>query len=244
MAQLPVSAWQIPDPRPGVLVKICGLTLVDNALDCVKAGADIIGLVFYEKSPRHVSTEKARQIVRALPKGIPACGVFVDESFDTIMQTVSACGLGIVQLHGAETPELADRLSAQNLVVTKAFFAARPPGLCETEKYQSADFCLAEYGKGILPGGNAETWDYGQALEMAKKVRLMLAGGLNPENVADAVSSIRPQAVDVSSGVEKAKGIKDISKVKAFIRAAKSVHLQPTEPEHRTEPGRVKGLRN
>lgn len=225
MSQFSAPMWQIPDPRPGVLVKICGLTLADNALDCVKAGADIIGLVFYEKSPRHVSTEKARKIVRALPKGVPACGVFVNETFDTIMQTVSACGLAIVQLHGTEPPELADRLSDQNLVVTKAFFAARPPKLCETEKYQSADFCLAEYGKGILPGGNAETWDYDQALEMAKKVRLMLAGGLNPENVADAVSSIRPYAVDVSSGVEKTKGIKDISKVTAFIRAAKSVSI-------------------
>ncbi len=227
MAQFPAPRWQIPGQRHNVLVKICGLTLVDNALDCVKAGADIIGLVFFEKSPRHVSTTTAREIARALPQSVPACGVFVNETFDTIMQTVSACGLEIVQLHGAETPELADRLSAQNLVVTKAFFAARPPKLCETEKYKSADFCLAEYGKGILPGGNAETWDYDQALEMAKKVRLMLAGGLNPENVADAVARTHPHAVDVSSGVEKAKGIKDISKVKAFIRAAKSVYLKP-----------------
>ncbi|WP_321493092.1 phosphoribosylanthranilate isomerase [uncultured Desulfobacter sp.] len=227
MTQFPEHVWQIPDQRQSVLVKICGLTLVDNALECVEAGADIIGLVFFEKSPRHVSTAQAREIVRALPKGVPASGVFVDETFDTIMQTVSDCGLEIVQLHGAEPPELAERLSAQNLVVTKAFFAARPPKLCETEKYRSADFCLAEYGKGILPGGNAETWDYDQALDMAKKVRLMLAGGLTPENVADAVSRIRPHAADVSSGVEKAKGVKDISKVKAFIRAAKSVRLQP-----------------
>jgi len=225
MAQIPAPIWQIPVQSHRVLVKICGLTLVDNALDCVKAGADIIGLVFFEKSPRHVSTAKAREIARALPKGVPACGVFVDETYDTIMQTVSACGLEIVQLHGAETPELADRLSAQNLVVTKAFFAARPPNLCDTEKYPSADFCLAEYGKGILPGGNAETWDYDQALGMAKKVRLMLAGGLTCENVADAVSRIRPHAVDVSSGVEKTKGIKDIAKVKAFIRAARSVSI-------------------
>lgn len=225
MAQIPAPIWEIPVQRHRVLVKICGLTLVDNALDCVKAGADIIGLVFFEKSPRHVSTAKAREIARALPKGVPACGVFVDETYDTIMQTVSACGLEIVQLHGAETPELADRLSAQNLVVTKAFFAARPPNLCDTKKYPSADFCLAEYGKGILPGGNAETWDYDQALDMAQKVRLMLAGGLTCENVADAVSRIRPHAVDVSSGVEKTKGIKDIAKVKAFIRAAKAVSI-------------------
>lgn len=225
MAQFPVSKIQICGQGPCVLVKICGLTLVDNALDCVKAGADIIGLVFFEKSPRHVSLSKAREIVRALPIDVPVCGVFVNETYDTIMQTVSACGLQMVQLHGAEPPELAARLSDQNLVVTKAFFAARPPGLCETEKYHRADFCLAEYGKGILPGGNAETWDYGQALEMAKKVRLMLAGGLNRKNVAQAISKVRPHAVDVSSDVEKAKGIKDISKVKAFIEAAKSISI-------------------
>ncbi|MDD4272219.1 MAG: phosphoribosylanthranilate isomerase [Desulfobacter postgatei] len=225
MAQIPSPIWQIPVQRHNVLVKICGLTLVDNALDCVKAGADIIGLVFFEKSPRHVSTAKAREIARALPKGVPACGVFVNETYNSIMQTVSACGLEIVQLHGAEPPDLAERLSAQNLVVTKAFFAAKPPKLCDTEKYPSADFCLAEYGKGILPGGNAETWDYNQALDMAKKVRLMLAGGLNPANVADAVARIHPYAVDVSSGVEKTKGIKDIAKVKAFVRAAKSVSI-------------------
>lgn len=227
MAQFPASKRQIPDPRHNVLVKICGLTLVDNALECVNAGADIIGLVFFEKSPRNVGTAQAREIARALPKEVPACGVFVNESFDTIMQTVSDCGLEIIQLHGAEPPELADRLSAQNLVVTKAFFATRPPVLCDTEKYGSADFYLAEYGKGILPGGNAETWDYDQALDMSKRVRLMLAGGLTCENVADAVARIQPYAVDVSSGVEKEKGVKDIAKVKAFIRAAKSIHLQP-----------------
>jgi phosphoribosylanthranilate isomerase len=227
MAQIPASKWNIPDPSQNVLVKICGLTLVDNALDCVNAGADMIGLVFFEKSPRNVSTLRAREISRALPKEIPACGVFVNETYDTIMQTVSDCELKIIQLHGSEPPELAKRLSAQNLVVTKAFFAARPPELGDTGKYGTADFCLAEYGKGILPGGNAETWDYDQALDMAKKVRLMLAGGLTCENVADAVSRIHPHAVDVSSGVEKAKGIKDIAKVKEFIRAAKSIRLQP-----------------
>jgi len=227
MAQFSVPTCHTPGPGPRVLVKICGLTRADNALDCVKAGADIIGLVFFEKSPRHVSVSRAREIVRALPKGVPACGVFVNEPYDTIMHTVSGCGLRMVQLHGAEPPELAARLSDQGLGVTKAFFAARPPGLRETDKYPCADFCLAEYGKGILPGGNAETWDYDQALEMGKKVRLMLAGGLNPENVADAVSRICPHAVDVSSGVEKTKGFKDIQKAAAFISSAKSIRLQP-----------------
>ena len=225
MAQTSAPVWQIPGKTDTVLVKICGLTLVDNALDCVKACADIIGLVFYEKSPRHLSTAKAREIVRAIPENVPACGVFVNETFDTIMQTVSDCGLKIVQLHGAETPELADRLSAQNLVVTKAFFATRPPKLNDTEKYLSADFCLAEYGKGILPGGNAETWDYGQALDMAKRVRLMLAGGLNPDNVADAVSKICPPCRGCLLGCGKSKRHQGYLKGQSLYQRCKTIQI-------------------
>ena len=128
MTQPPAPKWQIPEKQQNVLVKICGLTLVDNALDCVDAGADIIGLVFFEKSPRNVSMDTAREIARALPREVPACGVFVDETFDTIMQTVSACDLKIVQLHGAETPDLAQRLSAQNLGCDQSVFWCKDPG--------------------------------------------------------------------------------------------------------------------
>ncbi len=225
MEQIFRPAWQIPESRSSVLVKICGLTRVDNALECVNAGADIIGLVFYEKSPRHVERQTALRIARALPSHVPACGVFVNESFATIMETAQTCGLGLVQLHGNESPQMVQRLSDHGLVVVKAFFAAAQPTLSQAARYLYADFCLAEYGKGILPGGNAETWDYGQAKEMGKKIRLMLAGGLDPENVKDAVEKVYPCAVDVSSGVEKEKGVKNISKVRAFIDAAKSVSL-------------------
>lgn len=204
------------------LVKICGLTQVDNALDCVKAGADAIGLVFFEKSPRNVSIAQGKEISQSLPGHILTCGVFVDTDFEIIMEKVTACGLTAVQLHGKESPELVDRLSKENLVVIKALFAARQPDLTCAPQYPGADFCLVEYGEGVLPGGNAETWNYGLASSINAQANLMLAGGLSPANIAEAVTQARPRAVDVSSGVEKKPGIKDINKVKAFIRAAKA----------------------
>ncbi len=215
--------WQNIDQaghRP--LVKICGLTQVDNALDCVKAGADAIGLVFFEKSPRNVSMSQAQKITRALEDHVLTCGVFVDANFEMIMKIVTECGLKAVQLHGKESPKLVNRLSMENLVVIKALFAARQPDLSCAPQYPGANFCLVEYGKGILPGGNAETWNYGLASSINTQSNLMLAGGLSLENIVDAISQAKPRAVDVSSGVETAPGLKDINKVKAFIRAAKA----------------------
>ena len=205
-------------------VKICGLTRPDNALDCARAGADMIGMVFFEKSPRNVTLDQAREICRALPDHVTACGVFVDEPFARIMAIAQECGLGGVQLHGGEPPALVERLSAEGLVVIKAFFAARRPDLSMAEHYGAADFCLAEYGKGDLPGGNAESWNYGLAAGVNQS--LMLAGGLTPENVGTAIIQASPDAVDASSGVESAPGIKDINRVTAFVSAAK--HPQDT----------------
>lgn len=213
--------WRFPSGT-GPLVKICGLTRVDNALACASAGADIIGMVFFPGSPRNISLDRAREISQALPEQVLTCGVFVDASADTLLETVSACRLKAVQLHGKESPELVSRLADLNLITIKAFFAARAPGLSRVPDYPDADFCLAEYGKGILPGGNAETWDYGLANGMIPGRRLMIAGGLTPGNVARAVSETGPAAVDASSGVEAAPGLKDVKKVKRFIAAAKS----------------------
>ncbi len=222
MRQKP-SQWQnINRTSHPPLVKICGLTQVDNALKCVKAGADAIGLVFFEKSPRNVSIAQAKAITQVLPDHILTCGVFVDAGFGMIMERVIACSLKAVQLHGKESSELVERLSRENLVVIKALFAARQPDLSCAPQYPEADFCLVEYGKGILPGGNAETWNYGLASSISAQANLMLAGGLSPENIGQAVVQARPRAVDVSSGVEKEPGLKDINKVKAFICAAKA----------------------
>jgi phosphoribosylanthranilate isomerase/indole-3-glycerol phosphate synthase/phosphoribosylanthranilate isomerase len=210
----------LPDHRP--LIKICGLTVPDNALDCVHAGADAIGLVFFDKSPRNISIENARAITTILPSHTLTCGVFVNASFDFIMKRVEACHLTGVQLHGQELPELVEKLANENLVVIKALFAAKKPDLAQALLYTAADFCLVEFGKGILPGGNAEVWDYGVTARLNHRVPLMLAGGLSCENIQPAIRLARPLAVDVSSGVEKTHGVKDINRVTDFVRLAGS----------------------
>ncbi|SDT98212.1 phosphoribosylanthranilate isomerase [Desulfobacula phenolica] len=204
-------------------IKICGLTDIENALGCANLGADAIGLVFFEKSPRNVSVKRAAQISNALPDHILTIGVFVNESYEGIMEKVNACGLKGVQLHGNEPPELIDDLLKENLVVIKALFATREPFITQAPLYQKASFLLVEYGKGTLPGGNAESWDYELSLQLETNrsvetsTPLVLAGGLHPDNICLAIKTAKPAAVDVSSGVEKTYGIKDLNKVNAFI---------------------------
>ncbi len=210
----------ISNHRP--LIKICGLTRPDNALACAHAGADAIGLVFFEKSPRNVSIEQARAVTRALPSHTLTCGVFVNESLPFIMERVEKCNLTAVQLHGQEPPELVETLAKEKLLVIKALFAAKKPDFSDANLYSAASFCLVEYGKGVLPGGNAEAWDYGLSARLNTSNPLMLAGGLSPENIAEAICLANPKAVDVSSGVEKTPGLKDMKKVKSFIRQIKS----------------------
>ncbi|MCP3873697.1 MAG: phosphoribosylanthranilate isomerase [Desulfobacteraceae bacterium] len=202
-------------------IKICGLTDPQNALDCVNIGADAIGLVFFEKSPRNVSIKKATQISKALPDHIMSIGVFVDESFDSIMEKADTCGLKGVQLHGNEPPELIDRLLNENLIVIKALFATKEPLLEQADQYTPPSFFLIEYGKGVLPGGNAESWNYELSCQLKTQTPIILAGGLSPDNIRQAVRAAKPAGVDVSSGVEKSYGIKDLTKVKSFITQIK-----------------------
>ena len=205
--------------RPLPLVKICGLTDPDNAAACARAGADIIGLVFYSGSPRHVTRSRAISIVTALPDHVPAWGVFVNESLKTVLETVQTCGLKGVQLHGQESPEMIRILKTHDLTVIKAVFASRSPGLDTIEPlYSQADYLLIECGMGRLPGGNAKTWDYGQSRELAERYPVLIAGGLSCDNIQDALTAAVPYGVDVSSGVESAPGYKDIQKVAELIR--------------------------
>ena len=199
-------------------VKICGLTRADQALACVDAGAAAIGFIFFVKSPRNVSIEKARTITRELPQRVARVGVFVDETYDIIMQRVTACGLTCVQLHGRETPELVMQLKSAGVRVIKSLFAGRCPNLQEVGRF-APDAYLAECGTGSLPGGSAKTWNYADAADLGKSGPFIIAGGLSPANVANAIQSAHPDALDVSSGVEMAPGIKDLAKVKAFLES-------------------------
>jgi len=210
-----VNSEQHPSSAPQV--KICGLTDVDQALGCVRLGASAIGCVFYPKSPRYVSERRAREVVESLPAGVKSVGVFFNETFPAIMRKVERCGLTAVQLHGQETPELVRELKQERLLVIKALFVKQDPLITAADKY-TADAFLVEYAQAALPGGNALAWEWGQAGVMDRKRPLILAGGLEPDNVWEAVGACLPSAVDISSGVESAPGVKDLNKVGAFIR--------------------------
>jgi phosphoribosylanthranilate isomerase len=198
-------------------IKICGLTDPDNALACAKLLPDAMGLVFYEKSPRYVTIDQAARITKVLPRHIMTIGVFVDNDFNDIMEKVKGCALKGVQLHGKESPELVDQLKKEHLFVIKSLFAAKEPYLSRAKEYSAASALLVEFGKGILPGGNAESWNYELSRQINTKIPLIIAGGLSPDNIAKAVKTARPFGVDVSSRVEKSPGLKDTHKVGAFI---------------------------
>ena len=199
-------------------VKICGLTRPDEAVRCAVAGADAIGLVFFAKSPRNVSIKQAKTIADALPDEVAAVGVFVNASFDFILKRVKGCGLSMVQLHGRESPALASRLKGEGVGVVKGLFVDGLPGLDEARKYP-VDGYLVECAKGPLPGGNAMAWDWSAAKDFGYGFPLVLAGGLSPENVTEAISAALPAAVDVSSSVEIEPGRKDPDRVARLIAA-------------------------
>jgi phosphoribosylanthranilate isomerase len=201
-----------------VQVKVCGLTRVDEAVACAQVGARAIGCVFYPQSPRFVGEATAADIRRALPPEVACVGVFVDETFEDVMRIVGRTGLTAVQLHGNEPPELVEQLRREGLFVIKALFADRAPAFNEASRYSASAF-LVECGRGPLPGGNARVWKWGQAAAFGERDPLILAGGLTPENAAQAVRAACPDAVDVSSGVETSPGCKDIRKVEEFIAA-------------------------
>ncbi|MFC1858239.1 phosphoribosylanthranilate isomerase [Thermodesulfobacteriota bacterium] len=197
-------------------VKICGLTKVDEALECAALGAHAIGCVFFPKSPRNVTEAQAREICMALPKKVVKVGVFVNETFDKIMKKVEQCALTAIQLHGQESPTLVKRLREGKLIVIKALFSERQPAFEEASNYEASAFLL-ECGKGALPGGNAIQWNWDKTLGFGRRYPFMLAGGLAPDNVAEAIASGSPDVVDVSSGVETSPGRKDPAKVRAFM---------------------------
>jgi phosphoribosylanthranilate isomerase len=212
-------------------VKICGITRVQDALRCAEFGADAIGCVFYPKSPRHLSLDLARDICASVPDHVKTVGVFVDETFSHIMRHVEYCHLASVQLHGREDPELIRRLRAANIHVIKALFVDGNPTVDDAAKYAASAFLL-ESGLGKLPGGNAQEWDWESAKNFAKKYPLILAGGLDPENVVTAVRLSNPRAVDVSSGVESSPGRKDFDKVAAFMKAVSDCGLKKDPKNH------------
>lgn len=201
-----------------VRVKMCGVTSPEDALLCAEAGAAAIGLVFWPGSPRFVDRALARRIVEALPSFVLRVGVFVDQSLDMLTRTSEDVGLDIIQLHGGERPEMVACLPRR---VLKAVRVGRDSVLEEVEQYQGAAILLDTKDE-RRPGGTGVPFDWQLAQQVRARVPfLVLAGGLTPENVAAAIKSVGPDAVDVSSGVEARPGKKDPAKVKAFVEAVR-----------------------
>jgi phosphoribosylanthranilate isomerase len=201
-------------------VKICGVTNIEDGLVAAEAGADLIGLMFYEQSPRHVTLAQAAEISRALPRFLIRVGVFVNPSPDLVMRAISECQLTMLQFHGDEPSDFCTHFG---LMSVKAIRVRDESSLQLLENYRTDAFLLdAHSSKGL--GGTGEQFNWDLAVKAQAYGRpIIIAGGLTPENVAAAVQAVRPFGVDVSSGVESAPGKKDPVKVRAFIAAAKSV---------------------
>jgi len=203
-----------------VRVKICGITNLDDAMAAADFGADALGFVFFKKSPRYISPANAKKIIKKLPPFISAVGVFVNEDKKNIEKIVSHTGINIIQLHGDETPK-ACNLSKPAI---KAIRVKSLDSLEIISKYRDkVSALLLDTYTPELFGGTGQIFNWDIAVEARQLGRVILAGGLKPENIQKAVRYVHPYAVDVSSGVEAEKGRKDRKKMKLFIKMAKSV---------------------
>lgn len=207
-------------------VKICGLSEPETLRVAIEAGARFIGFVFYPPSPRHVSLDTAFQLARSLPTGVRSVGLFVDPD-DHLLDQVLGGGMpmDLVQLHGDESAQRITEIKARyNIPVMKAIRVAAPEDLQGIEDFEAAaDWLLfdAKPPKADLPGGTGHSFDWAILAGRTFSKPWMLSGGLSADNVAEALSILKPTAVDVSSGVESQRGIKDADKIKAFIQTVK-----------------------
>jgi len=203
-------------------IKICGIKTANDALAAMEAGADLIGFNFYPKSPRHIDVGICRDIMAVMRRygHIIYVGVFVNASVQEIRGTIDTCGLALAQLHGDETPEMLNALGG------RAFKAFRgiPNDVKEFARSESPALLVDAAVKGVY-GGSGVIADWSAAAEFAKGYPLLLAGGLTPENVADAVRQVNPWGVDVASGVESEPGKKDAVKMSAFIKAVREFEI-------------------
>jgi phosphoribosylanthranilate isomerase len=203
-------------------VKVCGVTSAEDVQLCVAAGVDAIGLNFAPASPRCLTLEAAQTLVKGIPSHLLSVGVFVDADVEQLLHYKEVLGLRCLQLHGDEAPELLERL------LPHAYKALRVRGAdvhAEAARFGGADILLDAYVPGAH-GGTGARFDWNLARELGRTRRVVLAGGLTPENVAEAIRVAQPFCVDVASGVEieGAPGRKDAAKVQAFVRAARSGH--------------------
>jgi len=202
-------------------IKICGITRPDDAIIAANAGADAIGLVFYPKSPRAVTIEQAQAICAVLPPFITVVALFVDAEHFEVNDILSAVPVNLLQFHGSETPAECESFSTPYI---KAIRMRDDADLIEAAReYHSAKGLLVDTYHPNEAGGTGEVFDWDRVPD-GLNTPIILAGGLEPSNVATAILQLHPYAVDVSSGVEQKKGIKDTDKIQAFVKAVQSAY--------------------
>jgi len=204
-------------------IKICGITNQVDAERAVHEGADALGFVFYSQSPRYIEPAVAKQIIRSLPPFVLPVGVFVNQDLDSVRNLFDDCGLALAQLHGDESPEFCESLKrpvlrALRLRGRRSFLA-----LAEFKGRMGVRGFVIDAFSDTVYGGTGHTTDWSLAGEVAKAVPILLAGGLTPENVQEAIRQVQPYGVDVSSGVEQSPGRKDSVKMHAFIQSVRLV---------------------
>lgn len=203
-------------------IKICGMTRVEDALVAAHCGAHAIGLVFHKPSPRYVAPARAKEIAHALPPFVTSVGLFVDADADTVRAVMSETQINLLQFHGDETPQYCRQFGAPYLKALRV----RPGAdlLQYAHDYGDAQGLLLDaYVEGV-PGGTGTTFDW-SLIPQNLPLPVVLSGGLTPENVTAAIRAVRPWAVDVSSGVEASKGVKDAAKIAAFISGVRNADL-------------------
>lgn len=205
-------------------VKICGLTNIEDARHAATCGADMLGFIFAE-SPRRVAPDRVREILETLrAEGLDyptPVGVFVNVPEGDVIGTCLECGIGTAQLSGDESPDFCRLLTRMGIAVIKAFHIRDATSIQTMYTYDAVDYFLCDTFDPRRAGGTGRTFDHSLIEGLSEKFQTILAGGLTPDNVAEAVAVVKPWGVDVASGVEAAKGKKDPAKVEAFIRNAR-----------------------
>jgi len=195
-------------------IKICGITRLEDALCAADCGTDAVGFIFHKASPRYIAPERAREIIAQLPGKITKVGVFVNREAKEVERTMEACGLDLIQLHGDESPEYCRRFPHERVI--KAVFLRTPGDLRSLGAYEVRAF-LADARDAGRYGGTGKRPDWELAAKLRKSHPLILAGGLDAGNIAEALAAVSPHAVDINSGCERAPGIKDHDRMRRII---------------------------
>ncbi|MDD2236938.1 MAG: phosphoribosylanthranilate isomerase [Kiritimatiellae bacterium] len=203
-----------------VAVKICGLTNYEDARFAMQCGADYLGFILVPETSRYISPAKIKKILSALPKQGKTVGVFMNEPPERVIDILKETGLDIAQLHGEEGPDEIKSIGAER--VWKVVTVSTSKIVTSAVKCKSSLLVADSIVQGRRGGGTGVVCDWSLAAQLASKRDILLAGGLHPDNVVEAIRQVRPYGVDVSSGVEKARGVKDHEKVRAFIERAKA----------------------